>query len=260
MFRKNKLKNISSADIQDFTEQEIGFCVSDKNPHKNKIIDTINEIIEEVGTVKISQLIYYHMNKLNDVNCKHPLVIPHNNFTGTPLEIYTSVGAPPFDYVEGNNIVCGVEIDLLKLVALKLKMPIKTHTVPFNKVFKNINIRTNDWVVSGIGTSINEEREKEHAHLYSLPFWRLNLSYISNNNQSSITSNDLSNKKIGVCESEVGHLFIKTQIEKGVIKNTNLVTYDTPIEAFKDYIKGKNDGIVVVDYVANSLLKQYGRK
>ncbi|MDE6583522.1 MAG: hypothetical protein K2K31_02610, partial [Clostridia bacterium] len=66
---------------------------------------------------------------------------------------------------------------------------------------------------------------------------------------------DISGLKIGVCENEVGDIYIKQKIEDGTLSpNTQVFGFENSNLAFKAFLKGKVDCIVTVNYVADGLI------
>lgn len=261
LFKKIKKENISNREIKEFKEKEIAFCVSDKCPNKKEILDAVNQTITELTPRKVGQLIYYHTNRINKVKANCPIDIPTCDYKKEALDIYTSVDAPPFDYLEGFNDVKGVEIDILKIAANKMKRPIRSIIVPFGQIFKFINTTDSDCAIIGVGTSINKAREKEHKHIYSLPFWTLRLNYLSlDKSTEPVCLKELNKLKLGVCKNETGHLFLEEQKKLGKLtEDTEIIEYERPDQAYSAFMKGKLNGLVVVDYVADALLNKDGK-
>lgn len=255
MFKKIKTKNIVNLPIIEFEERDVAFFVSNSNPNKKKILDALNQTIEEIGDKNIAKLIYYHTVRYSHARMDLPLELTNDIFAGEPLKVYTSVDAPPFDYLDEYGDVSGVEIDILKYTAQKLKMPVEINVVSFKSIFTNVENKDNKFAVSGVGISKDDLKERLNKYAFSNPFWSLKLSLICTNKLIFIKSKDISGLKIAVCENEVGDIYIKQNIENGTLSpNTQVFRFENANQAFKAFIKGKVDCVVTVNYVADGLI------
>ena len=109
------------------------------------------------------------------------------------LVIATSPDFPPFENLEGNEVV-GIEIDIMKLVCEQLGVELVIETMDFDSVLIGIAAAKYDCAVSGI--TVNAKREKNMR--FTSPYYVAAQSIVVKADSSITSKADLDGKKISV--------------------------------------------------------------
>ena len=109
------------------------------------------------------------------------------------LVIATSPDFPPFENLEGNEVV-GIEIDIMKKVCEKLGVELVIETMDFDSVLIGIQAAKYDCAVSGI--TVNAKREKNMR--FTSPYYIAAQAIVVKEGSGINSKADLEGKKISV--------------------------------------------------------------
>ena len=231
--------------------EEYGYCISKTATAHDAILNAINSVISEAN---IDEVVAYYTAKSSDLTPAVSLTFVDlsDNTAGT-LDIYTSSGFEPYEFVDSDGItVIGVDIYLMELVAEKLNMKITVHDVDFDGIVGSI--ATKDNAIGAAGITITDDR-KESVD-FSNAYYS-SVQYIISLDSDSFTSLDkLAGKKIGVQKGTTGCELVTAAIESGVLKDTGatILEYDTGAVAFTAMKQGKCDNVVIDELPALKLV------
>ena len=89
-----------------------------------------------------------------------------NSGSGDKLVIATSPDFPPFETLDENGNVVGIEIDILKLVCEKMGVELVIETMDFDSVLPGVQAGKFDVGVSGITVTPAREENADFSHVY----------------------------------------------------------------------------------------------
>ena len=237
--------------IEGIEGEEFGFAVGKDSTKKVEILAAMNEVIAEVDMEKI---VNYFDAIYHETTPATTLDFPNlSDNTAGELKVYTESGFAPFEFVDENNNVIGVDIYLMSLVCEKLNMTLKVTDMLFDGICGKV--ATEDNAVGAAGITINDERKEtldfSDAYVSSIQY------IISTEDQACTKLDQLKGKKIGVQKGTTGWFLIKDEIENGALKDSgaSVVEYESGPVAFTALKTGKVDFVVLDKLPALSLVK-----
>lgn len=154
------------------------------------------------------------------------------------LVIATSPDFPPFEYLEGNEVV-GIEIDILKLLANELGVELVIEQMTFDSVLPGVQAGKYDLGVSGI--TVDADREKNTA--FTDPYFLASQAIVVMEGSEITCKADLTGKKIAV---QTGTTAEKYCQDNGY----EVLSYESNNDSCSALTAGKVDAWVVDNEVA----------
>ena len=244
----NQKKYVANA-IVGADDEQYGYCVGKDASNKTAILNAMNEVIDETNIDDV--VAYYTAIEADQTPTVTLNFVNLDDNTGGTLEIYTSSGFAPYEFIKNNEVV-GVDIYLMELVAEKLNMKIHVNDVDFNTICAVIAAEDN--AIGAAGITITDDRKETVA--FSDPYFS-SVQYIISEEGAAYTDlSQLAGKKIGVQKGTTGALLIADAIANGVLKDTGaqLVEYKTGPVAFTAMKNGKVDVVVIDELPAKKLV------
>ena len=236
--------------VEGIETEEYGYCISKTASNHDQILEAINAVISEV---KMDEVVAYYTAKSNDETPSVTLKFADlsDNTAGT-LEVYTSSGFEPYEFIDSDEKVIGVDIYLMELAAEKLNMKIKVNDVDFDGIVSAIALKDN--AVGAAGITITDERKDSVD--FSNPYYNSVQFIISKDSEAFTKLESLKGKKIGVQKGTTGCDLITDAIENGVLKDSGaqILEYDTGAVAFTAMKQGKCDYVVIDELPAKKLV------
>lgn len=237
--------------IEGIEGEEFGFAIGKNSSKKTEILNAMNEVISESDLEKI---VNYYDDIYHEKTPSTTLDFPNlSDNTNGQLNVYTESGFAPFEFVDDNNQVIGVDIYLMSLVCEKLNMTLNVTDMLFDGICGKV--ATEDNAVGAAGITINDERKETLD--FSNPYVSSIQYIISTKDQAYTKLEQLAGKKIGVQKGTTGWLLITEEIKSGILKDTGaeVVEYDSGPVAFTALKTGKVDFVVLDKLPALSLVK-----
>lgn len=173
------------------------------------------------------------------------------------LVVYTEAGFAPFEYLSEGKIV-GVDVDIMNQVGEKLGREVVFENVNFDVIVDAVSEGklTN---VGAAGLSITEERKEKVD--FSIPYYTASLYVIyktdgtmapaisesTAENGSVIYWDSLAGMNIGVQGGTTADIFLKGEIESGVLTGTNTERTTNPSLSVAVNDIGLNLNAVIID-------------
>jgi glutamine transport system substrate-binding protein len=152
------------------------------------------------------------------------------------IKVATDTTFPPFILVKEGRLV-GFDIDLLNLVASKLKKTIKFMPMEFNYVISSVASGITDLGAGGL--SITEDREKIVD--FTTPYFDSGFVIVTRKDLGNLDINQLEHKKVGTYISDITRPIVKTlKLDKNILFGKYNFLFD-------ELISGSIDAIFV-DY------------
>ncbi|MDR2601950.1 MAG: transporter substrate-binding domain-containing protein [Spirochaetaceae bacterium] len=153
------------------------------------------------------------------------------------LVLYTNAAWPPFEYLDEEGNIEGVDIDICRSIARNLGVQLRIIDGPFN-MFPEA-LRTGEADIAAAAISITEERAQEMSFSNS---YATTIQYIVTlKNAPVITSlKDLEGRRIGVEEGTTSDALVSVNIRNGALEYTNaeILRFKTSEEAVKNLLQG----------------------
>jgi polar amino acid transport system substrate-binding protein len=230
--------------------EEYGFAVNKDASMKDEILDAMNKVIEET---KIDEVVAYYTALSNDEEPTVELDFADlSDNDGDTLKVYTCSGFEPYEFIDADGKVIGVDVYLMELVCEELDMKIEVVDMDFDGICGKV--ASEDNAVGAAGITITEERKEEVA--FSDAYYSSVQYIISLKDQAYDSLEDLAGKKIGVQKGTTGALMVDDAIKNGDLKDTGaeIVEYDTGAVAFTAMKQGKCDFVVIDELPAKKLV------
>lgn len=162
------------------------------------------------------------------------------------MVVATSPDFPPFEYLEGGNVV-GIEVDILEKVAEDLGVTLTIEQMDFDAVVPGVQVGKFDLGASGI--TINEKREKNVD--FSQPYFLASQAIVVMPDSPITSKADLEGKSVSV---QTG-----TTAEDYCMNNGyEVLAFTANNDALAALTSGKVDAWVVDNEVAVSLAAENG--
>ena len=162
------------------------------------------------------------------------------------LTIATSPDFPPFEYLDDNSAVVGIEIDILNLVCAELGVELDIQQVDFDSVLPGVQAGKYDMGVSGI--SVTPEREENT--LFTAPYCLAAQAIVVLKDSPITCKADLEGKTVAVQTGTTAEEFCM-----GAGYTVNAYTANT--DAQQALLTGKVDAWVIDDLTAADMVKLY---
>ena len=164
------------------------------------------------------------------------------------LKIGTSPDFPPFEYLDGQNVV-GIEIDILDAAAEKLGMKLEIVQMDFDSVLPGVQAGKLDIGASGI--TITESRQKEA--LFTQPYCLAAQAIVVVEGSPITCKADLSGKKVAVQTATTAEEFCMAE-------GYDVFAYQANNDAESAVVTGKVDAWVIDDLTASAMVEEYNKK
>ena len=158
------------------------------------------------------------------------------------LVMATNAEFPPFEYVEGGQIV-GIDAEIAALIAEKLGMELEIVDVAFDSIIPGVQSGKYDMGMAGL--TVNEERLEKVA--FSTSYATGIQAVIVKEDSDIKTIDDLADKKIGVQTSTTGDIYATDDYGEDAITR-----YDNGAVAVQALIAGKVDCVIIDNEPAKS--------
>lgn len=159
------------------------------------------------------------------------------------LRVGTNPEYPPFSYMMGNQAT-GIEIDIARKIAAKMKLELKLVTMDFDDLFSALASDKIDMAISSI--TITQERSSRFD--FSPPYTTTNQVLITRNDSPLKLNSfeEVGKYKVGSLRGTTGNLYLDEHlIDRDLMPKTNLKLFDTDIESIAELIKGNLDFVII---------------
>ena len=161
------------------------------------------------------------------------------------LGVATSPDFPPFEYLDGTNVV-GIEVDIMEKICADLGVKLELAQMDFDSVLTGIAANKYDIGMSGI--TVDEDRKKNA--LFTDPYCLAAQAIVVTEGSAIASKADLEGKKVSV---QTG-----TTAEKFTLNNGYQVSsFEANSDAEMALVTGKVDAWVIDDLTAAEMVAAY---
>lgn len=247
-----------NVDIKNDFDVQTGYGIA--FPKGSTLVDPVNTVLKMMlddGTV--SSLSNYWTNGQQDtsyenIDFSNKVYNVDYNGNGEKLIILTSSGYFPFEALDENQNLYGLDIDIAKFIAKELNYEIEWQDSDFDKIVGDLAAKKVDLAIAAI--SITSERSKNVD--FSLEYYDESVTvglHRENDNYNSI--DDLKDKVVCAQSGTVQADFIQKLKEEGKVKDVLFV--NLPAAGMQSLKNNKIDVLFIEEYVAEKLIAEYNK-
>ena len=169
------------------------------------------------------------------------------------LTVYTNAEFPPFEFMEGNEIV-GVDIEIAKAIASEIGVELEMQNANFDGIVASIASGKGDLGISGF--TITDSRKEEVD--FSIPYVdSVQYMIIPEGSDLSVLE-DFEGKSVGAQLGTTGEMLVQDEIDDGVLtgKNAEVKPYQSAPLAMADLDIGRISAVVIDQLVAINLARE----
>ena len=170
------------------------------------------------------------------------------------MRVGTDAENPPFTYLEGNEFK-GIDIEICKRIADKLKMELQITRYRFDDLFSALALNKIDVAASAI--TITSKRKQTMD--FTIPYFETDLAVVTKTKSPVKVEKieDLGKYIVGCQSQTTSHQYLTENLmEKDLLPKEKLKLYPTVIETLGELLNNKIDLMVFDEWVAKDLSRQ----
>ncbi len=170
------------------------------------------------------------------------------------MRVGTDAENPPFTYLEGNEFK-GIDIEICKRIADKLKMELQITRYRFDDLFSALALNKIDVAASAI--TITSKRKQTMD--FTIPYFETDLAVVTKTNSPIKVEKieDLGKYIVGCQSQTTSHQYLtENLVEKDLLPKEKLKLYPTVIETLGELLNNKIDLMVFDEWVAKDFSRQ----
>ena len=170
------------------------------------------------------------------------------------MRVGTDAENPPFTYLEGNEFK-GIDIEICKRIADKLKMELQITRYRFDDLFSALALNKIDVAASAI--TITSKRKQTMD--FTIPYFETDLAVVTKTNSPVKVEKieDLGKYIVGCQSQTTSHQYLtENLVEKDLLPKEKLKLYPTVIETLGELLNNKIDLMVFDEWVAKDFSRQ----
>lgn len=154
----------------------------------------------------------------------------------TVMHVGTNPEFAPFEYVDDNGEIAGIDVDIMNEIGKDLGVTIEMQAMEFDALVPSLASGKLDATIAGM--SITDERKQ--SVLFSDPYFTSTQVVILPEGSEIATIDDLKGKKIGVQLGTTGDIYVTENLEGAEVSR-----YNKGMDAALDVLNGRLDAVVI---------------
>lgn len=154
----------------------------------------------------------------------------------TVMHVGTNPEFAPFEYVDDNGEIAGIDVDIMNEIGKDLGVTIEMQGMEFDALVPSLASGKLDATIAGM--SITDDRKQ--SVLFSDPYFTSTQVVILPEGSEIATIDDLKGKKIGVQLGTTGDIYVTENIEGAEVSR-----YNKGMDAALDVLNGRLDAVVI---------------
>ena len=155
---------------------------------------------------------------------------------GGTLRMGTNATFPPYEMVDENNNVIGIDADIAKAIADKLGMELEIINMEFDALIPALNAGQLDFSMAGMTVTPDRAEQVNFTDSYATGIQ----SIIVPENSEIATVEDLSSKKVGVQTGTTGDLYCTDDLGEDRVQR-----FESGVVATQALVNGQIDAVVI---------------
>lgn len=173
-----------------------------------------------------------------------------DNAEGGTLVMATNAAFPPYEYVEGDEIV-GIDAEIAQAIADDLGMTLQIDDMDFDSIIPAVQGGKADMGVAGMTDTEDRRKNVDFSDSYAT-----GVQVIIVTEDSDIAGpDDLEGKLIGVQQGTTGHIYCSDTPENGGFGEENVMAYPNGASAVEALKTGKVDCVVIDNEPAKAFVE-----
>lgn len=169
---------------------------------------------------------------------------------GGTLVMATNAAFPPYEYVEGDEIV-GIDAEIAQAIADDLGMTLQIDDMDFDSIIPAVQGGKADMGVAGMTDTEDRRKNVDFSDSYAT-----GVQVIIVTEDSDIAGpDDLEGKLIGVQQGTTGHIYCSDTPENGGFGEENVMAYPNGASAVEALKTGKVDCVVIDNEPAKAFVE-----
>ncbi len=172
----------------------------------------------------------------------------------TVLRVGTSSDNPPFEYIDKDGQLKGLDIDFANLIGKNLGMEVKFIDMDFNSIIPALMAKKIDIAIAGISVTKDRNRNIDFTRRYYVASQSVVVR-----NDSGIRigkEEDIRNYTIGCQSGTTGQIYLDNNfLKNNLIEESKVRKYSTNVQMILDLINGNIDIAILDDSVAEAYSK-----
>ncbi len=170
------------------------------------------------------------------------------------LKVGTSSDNPPFEYIDANGELQGLDVDLAKMIAAQMGMEIEFVDMDFNSLIPALMANKVDVAIAGISVTNDRNRNIDFSRRYYVASQSV---LVRNDSHIRIGKpEDLRNYIMGCQSGTTGQSYLKSFfIDNNLVPEANIRNYVTNVQMVLDLMNGNIDVAILDDSVAEAFSK-----
>ena len=222
-------------------------CVSKEVADAQLLLDTVNEVLDEIDVEDIAQKYCDYQNRRGYQTLENYMYNLNDN-TGEPIIVYTST-FEPFNYSgAGGAYTDGIDAYIMLHVAEKLDRQIKFFDYDYSYSYSETKAGNADFFVGGIALTDALKQDFLVSDVYLAGSQKI----VCDKNEHFTKIEQLKGLRIGVVSGREGAVLVKDEINNGSLKGTgaSIMEYSTDTEAESMLHQQMCDVLVLDDFPA----------
>ena len=167
------------------------------------------------------------------------------------LTMGTNAAFPPYEFVDENNNVAGIDAEIAAAVAEKLGMELEIKDMAFDSLITAVSTGSVDMVLAGMTVTPEREESVNFSESYATGIQVV----IVKEDSEIATIDDLEGKKIGVQTGTTGDIYCSDTPENGGYGEEAVARYDNGALAVAALQNGQVDCVVIDNEPAKAFVE-----
>ncbi|WP_018184014.1 transporter substrate-binding domain-containing protein [Kaistia granuli] len=155
-----------------------------------------------------------------------------------PIGVATNIANVPFEFQDGNGVLMGFEVDILRLVGEKLGRPVEFQEMPFQSLFAAVQSSRSDVAIGSI--TITPKRLESVA--FTQPLFDADQCLTVGSKSGIEGVEGMGGKTLAVITGTTGEIWATDN--EGKLKFASVSRYDSNQDPMMDIATGRIDGFV----------------
>ena len=170
---------------------------------------------------------------------------------GDTLVMGTNAAFPPYEYVDDNNQIVGIDAEVAQAIADKLGMKLEIKDMAFDSLIPALQSGTVDIVLAGMTVTDERKESVDFSDSYANGIQVV----IVPEDSDIATIDDLAGKKIGVQSGTTGDIYCSDTPENGGYGEDAVARYDNGALAVAALQNGQVDCVVIDNEPAKAFVE-----
>ena len=158
------------------------------------------------------------------------------NTEGGVLRMGTNATFPPYEYVDENNEVAGIDADIAQAVADKMGMDLQIINMEFDSLIPALSADQIDIVLAGMTVTPEREEQVDFTESYATGIQ----SIIVPEDSTIASVDDLADKKVGVQTGTTGDIYCTDDLGEDHVQR-----FESGVVATQALVNGQIDAVVI---------------